>query len=303
MATVQSIIDSARYDLVDYVDGVGVGIEFDDIELLNYLNRMVGIMDSTLASLGSDMVHGTEEDIDNVEDQNYTDLVDMNNGDWDSIRSIWIGSNKLTKIPLDQIYYKRKFISSSNEPKYWALEGTVIQYECGANDDDSDVVIHYNRKHRPLVIDQSSVFTAANATEIFTLTTALNWNKIDGPVTVANSGGALPTGISASTNYWIIRISGTTYYMATSRGAAMAGTNLEISSDGTGTNTVSQTDVMPYNDIYNELLREMMVMCAKAKKEGVIEQPEAVYQQIFRGRATQEELRRGFNPTPYYLGF
>ena len=303
MATVQSLINSARYDLVDYTDGVGVGVEFDDEELLNYLNRMVGIMDSTLASLHSDMVHGTEIDIDNVADQNYIDLVDMNNGNWDSVRSIWIGSNKLTKIPLDKIYYKRKFLTSSNEPRYFALEGTVVQYECGAGSADTDVVIHYNRKHRPLVLDTSSVFTAVIGNQIFTLTTALDWNKIDGPVTVSNSGGALPTGIVASTDYWIIRISSTTYYMATTRGAAMAGTNLSITSNGTGTNTVSQTDIMPYNSMYDEFLREMLVMCAKAKKEGVIEQPEAVYQQIFRGRAMQEEIRRGFNPLPYYIPF
>lgn len=303
MASVQVLIDSARYDLVDYVDGVGVGIEFDDIELLNYLNRMVGIMDSTLASLNSDMVYGTEEDIDTVEDQNYIDLVDMNNGDWDSIRSIWIGSNKLTKISLDQIYYKRKFLTSSNEPKYFALEGTVIQFECDADSAHTDVVIHYNRKHRPLVISQDSVFSVVYTTGIFTLTTALSWNKIDGPVTVSNVGGALPTGIAASTNYWIVRISGTTYYMATTRGNAMADTNLSVTSNGTGVQTVSQTDIMPYNGMYDEFLREMLVMHAKAKKEGQIEKPEALYQQVFRGRAIQEEIRRGFNPSPYYIAF
>jgi hypothetical protein len=303
MATVQSIIDSARYDLVDYADGVGVGIEFDDVELLNYLNRMVGIMDSTLASLNSDLVHETEEDIDNVADQDYIDLVEMNNGDWDSIRSIWIGDNRLTKIPLDQIYYKRKFLSDSAEPKYFALEGTVVQYECPAESADTDVVIHYNRKHRPLVLSQSTTFTAVASTDICTLGATLNWNKIDGPVTVSNSGGALPTGLSTSTNYWVIRIDDTTFYFATSRGAAMAGTDLDLTTNGTGTQTVSQTDIMPYNSIFDEFLREMLVMHAKAKKEGGIEKPELLYMSIFRGRAMQEEIRRGFNPTPYYIDF
>ena len=61
MATVQSIIDSARYDLVDYVDGVGLGIEFDDTELLNYMNRMIGILDSNLVSLNSDLTENIDQ--------------------------------------------------------------------------------------------------------------------------------------------------------------------------------------------------------------------------------------------------
>jgi hypothetical protein len=303
MATVQSVLDAARYDLVDFTDGVGVGIEFDDTELLHYLNRMVGIMDSTLASLNSDLVHGTEEDIDTVADQNYIDLVNMNGGYWDSIRSIWIGDNRLEKITLDQLYYKRKFLTNAAEPRYYALEGTVVQFDVDADAAHTDVVIHYNRKHRPLVISQSFTFTADNSTEIFTTTSAHGWMRIDGPVTVSNSGGALPTGITASTDYWVIRITGTTYYLATSKGAALADSNLSISSNGTGTQTVSQTDVMPYDSIFDEFLREMLVMHAKAKKEGAIEKSEIFYNQIFKGRAMQEEIRRGYIPRPYYLEF
>lgn len=303
MATVQSIIDSARYDLIDFSDGVGAGIEFDDVELLLYLNRMVGIMDSTLAMLNSDMVHETEEGIDTVDGQNYIDLVDMNGGYWDSIRSVWIGDNQLTKCGLDEIYYKRKFRSDDNEPRYYALEGTVMQFECGADDDHTDVMIHYNKKHRPLVLTQTVTFTSVAATDITTLASDMGFMQVDGPVTVSNSGGALPTGLSASTNYWMSRISNTTCYLCASKSAAMEGTDIDITSAGTGTHTINHIDVMPYNDMYNEFLREMLVMHAKAKKEGVIEQSEALYDAIFRGRMMQEEIRRGFIPKPYYTGF
>lgn len=81
-------------------------------------------------------------------------------------------------------------------------------------------------------------FTAANATEIFT-SAAHGLLTGDGPVQVSNSGGALPTGLSAATDYYIIKIDADTFYLATSRAAAYAGTNLLITSDGTGTHTLS----------------------------------------------------------------
>ena len=66
MATAQTIIDSARYDLVDFKDGTGVGIEFDDTELLNYLNRVVGLMDTSLSALQSDLVEAKEDGINKI---------------------------------------------------------------------------------------------------------------------------------------------------------------------------------------------------------------------------------------------
>lgn len=61
----------------------------------------------------------------------------------------------------------------------------------------------------------------------------------DGPVNVSNSGGALPTGLAAATNYWMIVIDDNTFKLATTLANALAGTNLAISSAGTGTQTVS----------------------------------------------------------------
>jgi hypothetical protein len=54
MATFNTIIDDARYDLRDYQ----TGLEFDDEELLNFVNRMIRLLESTLTSLNSDLVHG-----------------------------------------------------------------------------------------------------------------------------------------------------------------------------------------------------------------------------------------------------
>lgn len=84
------------------------------------------------------------------------------------------------------------------------------------------------------------VFTAANATEIFTAV-AHGLLTGDGPLQVSNSGGGLPTGLTAATNYWVIKIDADTFYLATSLALAMAGTNLAITGDGTGTQTISDT--------------------------------------------------------------
>ena len=85
-----------------------------------------------------------------------------------------------------------------------------------------------------------TTFTAANATEIFTAT-AHGLLTGDGPIQVSNSGGGLPTGLSAATDYWVIKINANTFYLATSFANAIVGTNLSITGDGTGTQTLSDT--------------------------------------------------------------
>lgn len=65
----------------------------------------------------------------------------------------------------------------------------------------------------------------------------------DGPYQVSNSGGALPGGLSALTNYWVIRTGVNTFKLATSYANALAETAVALSTDGTGTHTL-QTNVM-----------------------------------------------------------
>ncbi len=59
-----------------------------------------------------------------------------------------------------------------------------------------------------------------------------------GPYRVVNSGGALPTGLAAHTNYWLIRTAADTFKFATSRANALAGTAINITADGSGTQTL-----------------------------------------------------------------
>ena len=56
----------------------------------------------------------------------------------------------------------------------------------------------------------------------------------DGSVQVYANGGTLPTGLSAATDYFIIRKSGTEFALATSRANALAGTEVSLSADAAG---------------------------------------------------------------------
>lgn len=63
----------------------------------------------------------------------------------------------------------------------------------------------------------------------------------DGPLRVSNSGGALPTGLAAATDYFAIRTGANTFKLATTRENAFAGTAIDITGDGSGTQTLSDT--------------------------------------------------------------
>lgn len=302
MATVQSVLDSARYDLSDFE----TGLDFDDVELLDYMNRMIGLMDSALAAFRSDLIHGTETTIDLVEDQDYVELSSMNSGNWDSIRSVWVDTTKLTQISVDEMYYKRKWYSSSLFPYFWALQGTQIIFESESDRGWEDTVV------------------PTNATNILTAASAITNNggaaaTGDGPYWIA-AATTLANGLSASTDYYLIVNSTTEVQLATTAALAAAGTAVTFSDDGTGAHTLTErtglvihyntkeaakavTDSMPYNDIFNEFLREMVVMHARAKKDGTIGIGESTYHQMFKKRAWEETIRRGFVPRPYYIDF
>jgi hypothetical protein len=301
MGTVASLIESARYDLADYEEG----LDFDDRILFNHVNRMIGIMDSQLASLDSELVYATEEDIDTVADQNYIDLTNMNNGNWDRVKEVWIGSDRKQQISVDLLNYKRKFRSGSAEPEYWALQGRRILFEVDADDAHTDVVIHYQKKHRPVLESFTDTFTAVAATDVCTMASgAHTFVTGDGPFTVSNSGGGLPGGLSVSTNYYIILDPDDTdgFLLATTKDNALAGTDIDITTTGTGTHTITMgDDLMPYDGRFDELFREMLVLHSMTKRGQ--ESPNATYTNLFRKRAMEETIRRNTIPKYYYIDY
>lgn len=90
---------------------------------------------------------------------------------------------------------------------------------------------------QPLVVADFT-YTADAATDVLTKV-AHGLETGDGPLRTTNSGGALPGGLAINTDYFAIRIGPDTFRVATSRANAVAGVAINITSNGTGTQTLS----------------------------------------------------------------
>jgi hypothetical protein len=84
--------------------------------------------------------------------------------------------------------------------------------------------------------------TVASSTDVLT-TGSAHGLTTGSRVRLAVSGGALPTGISASQDYFAIVISTTTYKLATTAALAVAGTAINLTDDGTGTITTNEQEL------------------------------------------------------------
>jgi Phage tail tube protein len=85
----------------------------------------------------------------------------------------------------------------------------------------------------------AQTFTADAGTDVITTATNFYFPKGYGPFQLTNSGGALPAGLSAATNYWIIPTGLNAGKLATSYANAIAGTAVDITGAGTGTHTIT----------------------------------------------------------------
>lgn len=85
----------------------------------------------------------------------------------------------------------------------------------------------------------SFTFTATSGTPGLITATAHARQTGDGPVRVSNSGGGLPGGLAAGTDYWVIVVDANTLRLATSRANALSSVPVTLSSNGTGTQTLA----------------------------------------------------------------
>lgn len=90
----------------------------------------------------------------------------------------------------------------------------------------------------------AKTFTADNTTETFT---AAAHGFTTGLKTQVSTTVALPTGLLVLTDYFVIVVTANTFKLATSLVNAQAGTNLTISTDGTGTQTITPTAIAGAN--------------------------------------------------------
>jgi len=105
---------------------------------------------------------------------------------------------------------------------------------------------NYTATFAPLADQSAKTFTVDHTTSngaTFT-TTAHGWNTGDGAVEGSNVGGALPSGMTAATPYYVIKIDANTYKLATSLANALAGTAIVLTDNGSGTNTLTPTSAL-----------------------------------------------------------
>jgi len=356
MATLSSFLEGVRYDTTDYE----TGLEFDDRELVNYLNRMIVLVDSTLNSINSDLLLGVEKNTNIVAYQDYVNITNINNGWWDSVTQVWLGANQLTHITLSEMRIKKQStiggtlieddttvvntvyeivtqtttdmetggaadnnigtifncdtaitlgeddvlqIINTGTPIYWALDSNHIIFDThiGSGVTTTNLVIFYRKKTRPRLQTWSDTFTAAT-TDLCTVSPAHTFPTGAGRFQVSTVT-TLPAGLSATTDYWIEFVSPTTFYLCSSKSNAMGSSNVNITDAGTGTHTITLTEYMPFDSRWDNLFREMLVLHAKAKKEGQMNTPDQIFQEVFRKRAFEEHIRRNFVPNSYYIDF
>ncbi len=90
-------------------------------------------------------------------------------------------------------------------------------------------------------LGQSDTFTADAGSDLCTWSSVANIpsNILTGTRVRLTTTTTLPGGLSLATDYYVIRVSDTTFELATSYANAIAGTQINITDAGTGTHTVS----------------------------------------------------------------
>jgi len=90
-------------------------------------------------------------------------------------------------------------------------------------------------------LGRSATFTADAGTDVctYTSTTSLPSNILTGTRVRLTTTTTLPAGLATGTDYYVIRVSNTTFELASSYANAIAGTQIDITDAGTGTHTVS----------------------------------------------------------------
>jgi hypothetical protein len=90
-------------------------------------------------------------------------------------------------------------------------------------------------------LSQSDTFTADAGTDTCTYTSTANIpsNILLGTRVRLTSSGTLPAGLALATDYYVIKVTDDTFQLATSYANAVAGTEIDITSAGTGTHTIT----------------------------------------------------------------
>ena len=201
MATVQTVIDAAKYDLRDFG-----AKDFNNAQLIHYLNRCILLLDRVLISMNSDQT--LNEDTVSLSTGNNS--VSVPTSYTVNIREIWNSDEEqLYKMGAMELYERRMHRDGDTaEPIYWSHIQNNIEFEVNA--------------------DQNYTFTVYH--------------------------------------------------------------------DRTSTPLTATTDNMPYSSVYDDYLREAVVMMARSRKDKKFLQSDAIYSDTFRKIINQDIINRNFVP-------
>ena len=90
-------------------------------------------------------------------------------------------------------------------------------------------------------LGQSDTFTANAGTDLCTYSSTANYpsNILTGTRVRLTTTTTLPGGLATGTDYYVIKVSDSTFQLATSRANAISGTQIDITDAGTGTHTIT----------------------------------------------------------------
>ena len=94
----------------------------------------------------------------------------------------------------------------------------------------------------------ASVTSANVNTTTDVLTTSSAHGFTTGQSIIFNAGTTAPTGVTTGSTYYVIVVSSTTIKLATTRANAIAGTAIDLTAQGSGTNTLTPSFVLADND-------------------------------------------------------
>lgn len=111
-------------------------------------------------------------------------------------------------------------------------------------------------------------FTADPTTNLLTLASTANF-PTNTPITLSTNG-LLPSPFVSATTYWVINVSPTTLYLATSSANALAGNFIDITTTGSGTNIIT-TFNFPTQPVISSLVYPLRII-NKAEYWNVVRQ-------------------------------
>jgi len=285
VAAVSAFITSLRYDLRDYSDH-----EFPDPELVEYLNRAVIQLDSALLSINSDWLLQTHAER-LAEGANYIAQPTQNIG----VRSAWISSVLGTYESSDATFAATgntiTVVSGNFTDDGFAANQTLGVDGSTSNDTEDIGLLTASSVTDTVITVNEDVIVDENPATVYIFTVG------DNTISQISSAELLEKrkflNSDGQPRYWAYQGTNLIFdYIADQDYGVVFHFNQK-------SDTLTTSSTMPYNDEFNEELREAVVLIAQNELADVT----MLLYDTFRAAATTKAIRRNFVPKRYRIDF